>query len=241
MTVSASKALRPRQAGTRRCPAAVRSPGLRRDRRAGVGVVRPRLVLHAGGGEPLRARGAGSGGGCLGRLAGGARGRLHLHGAVVPERAERSLRPRAHGTLRWPADRGRDNRPRISLDSSFLISRYRPGLDRGGGDDPRARQRAALAPQPGRCRAHRRTRPRRVAGRPRKRLAPPAARRCSPGRARPAPGFPAAVLPRPAIPYGSRAVDLSPAGPEPALRPGQPLGRRAAVTADEQITRHCAG
>ena len=45
---------------------------------AGVGVVRPGLVLHAGGGEPLRARGAGSGGGCLGRLAGGARGRLRL-------------------------------------------------------------------------------------------------------------------------------------------------------------------
>src|SRR5271166_1196115 len=38
----------------------------------------------------------------------------------------------------------------------------------GGCDDHCARQRAALAPQPGRCRAHRRTPPRRVAGRPRR-------------------------------------------------------------------------
>ncbi len=80
-----------------------------------------------------------------------------------------------------------------------------------------------------------------VAGRPRKRLAPSATRRCLPWLSRPAPGCPAAILPRPGIPFAGRAVDPSPAGPEPALHPGQPLGRRAAVTAGEQITRHCAG
>ena len=61
-----------------------------------------------------------------------------------------------------------------------------------------------------------------------------------PGRAR-APGCLAAILPRPGIPFAGRAMDPSPAGPEPALHPGQAPGRRAAVTAGEQITRHCAG
>jgi len=69
-----------------------------------------------------------------------------------------------------------------------------------------------------------------VAGRPRKRLAPPATRRCSPWLSRSAPGCcPAAILPRPGIPSAGCAVDPSPAGPAPALHPGQPLGRRAAV------------
>lgn len=46
-------------------------------------------------------------------------------------------------------------------------------------------------------------------------------------------GYPARLR----VPFGSRAMELS----EPALHPGQPLGRRAAVTAGEQITQHCAG
>ncbi len=80
-----------------------------------------------------------------------------------------------------------------------------------------------------------------AAGRPRKRLAPPAARRCSPWPGRPAPGCAAAVLPRSGIPFAGRVMDPSPAGAEPALHPDQAPGRRAAVTAGEQITRHCAG